>query len=89
MGVGVNRNKKAYTDLNQVKSQIKDWEWDKRFRELLDEDLIEIDDEEFYKEKLQFTENNELNDIFASLETKNLFYINQAQDIEQQLDTTK
>ena len=55
----------------------------------MDEDLIEINDKSFFKEELQFKENDQLNEIFSSLETKNLFYINQAQDIEQQLDTTR
>ena len=47
------------------------------------EDLIEISDPSYYDEELQFKDKNELNEIFATLETKNLFYINQAQDIEQ------
>lgn len=44
----------------------------------MDEDLIEINDKSFFYEELQFKDKNELNEIFASLETKNLFYINQA-----------
>ena len=42
----------------------------------MDEDLIEINDKSFFKEELQFKENDQLNEIFSSLETKNLFYIN-------------
>jgi len=42
------------------------------------EDLIEINDKSYYDEELQFKDKNELNEIFATLETKNLFYINQA-----------
>ena len=40
------------------------------------EDLIEISDSSYFHEELQFQDKNELNEIFTTLETKNLFYIN-------------
>lgn len=45
-----------------------------RFEQLLQLDLIDLDDE-FYEDKLYFTDPDELDRKFAQLEEENLFYI--------------
>lgn len=50
--------------------------------------LIELD-EEYYEDKLYFTEPDALDQKFTSLEEDNLFYIHRIQDIEQYLESTQ
>lgn len=40
----------------------------------MNEDLINLPDD-YFEEKLFFSDPNELNDIFTALEEKNLYYI--------------
>ena len=51
-------------------------------------DLIELDDD-YYEDKLYFTEPDALDQKFTSLEEDNLFYIHRIQEIEQYLESTQ
>lgn len=60
-------------------------DWSLRFDQLLKLYLIDVD-EKYYDESLPFTDPNELEYKFEALETQNLFYITQLQNMEEQLE---
>lgn len=49
-------------------------DWERRFKDLLDLDLIE-DAEDLFKQELCFKDPEALDKIFTELEEKNLYYI--------------
>lgn len=59
-----------------------DSDWESRFKDLLEMDLIDAD--ELYNEQLLFNDSEELDKIFTELEEKNLYYIHRLQEIEEQ-----
>lgn len=65
-----------------------DKDWEKRFEQLLKEDLIDVP-EDFYDEKILFEEPEQLMQIFTNLEEKNLDIIKKSQDTEQTLEIKK
>jgi len=65
-----------------------DQDWDHKFEELMNEDLIDVP-EDFFDEELFFQDSNELNDIFTLLEEKNLYFIHMSQELEQSIESQK
>ena len=65
-----------------------DRDWETKFEQLWNEDMIELP-EEFFFEKLYYTNPNELSDVFSDLEEKNLYLIHKSQEVEQSLETLK
>lgn len=63
-------------------------DWEAKFEMLFAEDLIQIDDD-FFDEELCFEDPNDLNQIFTDLEEKNLYLINQSQELEEQLEKSR
>lgn len=57
-------------------------DWEKRFEQLLAEDLIDVKDENFYDEEILFDDPEQLMNIFSYLEEKNLAIIKKAQETE-------
>ena len=51
-----------------------DRDWEIKFEQLWQEDLIDIA-EDFFVEKLYYSDPNELSDVFSDLEEKNLYLI--------------
>ena len=62
-----------------------DKDWDAKFEMLIQEDLVEVP-EDFFDEKLLYSDPNELNAIFTQLEEKNLYLIHMSQEVEQSLE---
>lgn len=62
-----------------------DSDWDRKFEQLMVEDLIDLP-EDFFDEELRFSDPNELNDIFTILEEKNLYFIHMSQELEQAIE---
>lgn len=65
-----------------------DKDWDLKFEQLWEEDLIDIP-EDYFNERLFYSDPNELSDVFSDLEEKNLYLIHQSQEVEQSLETLK
>lgn len=65
-----------------------DSDWDRKFEQLMAEDLIDLP-EDFFDEELIFSEANELNDIFTILEEKNLYFIHMSQELEQAIEVQR
>lgn len=82
-------NKNATVTAGQnLAEQMSSGDWDRRFEQLFDLFLIDVDSE-FYDEKLPFDEPKDLEEKFETLETQNLFYISRLQDMEEQLEDIK
>lgn len=62
-----------------------DQDWDRKFEQLMNEDLINLP-ENYFDEELKFSDPNELNEIFTLLEEKNLYFIHMSQDLEQAIE---
>ena len=60
-------------------------DWDLKFEAMLADYLIDLP-EGFYDEKHGFTDPNQLNEIFAELEEKNLYLIHSSQELEQSVE---
>jgi hypothetical protein len=76
-------NKNATVTAGQnLAEQMSSGDWDRRFEQLFDLFLIDVDSE-FYDEKLPFDEPKDLEEKFETLETQNLFYISRLQDMEE------
>ena len=65
-----------------------DRDWEIKFEQLWQEDLIDIA-EDFFVEKLYYSDPNELSDVFSDLEEKNLYLIHMSQEVEQSLENLK
>ena len=65
-----------------------DRDWETKFEQLWNEDMIELP-EEFFFEKIYYTNPNELSDVLSDLEEKNLYLIHKSQEVEQSLETLK
>lgn len=61
--------------------------WKARFEQLLKLDLVELDDD-YYEDRLFFTNPEVLDQKFTILEEENLFYIHRLQEVEQYLELT-
>lgn len=51
-----------------------DRDWDFKFEQLWQEDLIDLPDD-YFTERLFYSNPNELSDVFSDLEEKNLYLI--------------
>ena len=65
-----------------------DKNWEEKFQQLMEEDLIDLP-EDYFDEELYYTDPNELSEIFTDLEEKNLYLIHMSQDVEQSLEKLK
>ena len=65
-----------------------DADWEQRFNDLLEQDLIDVP-EDYYDEKILFSEPDELMEIFQSLEERNLEIIKKLQESESTLEARK
>ena len=70
-----------YSQQNVV-TRMTPFDWEVRFEQLFDLYLIDIGDN-YYNEKVPFSDPKELEDKFVALETQNLFYMNRLQDNEE------
>lgn len=71
-----------------IAKQISDADWEQRFNDLLEQDLIDVP-EDYYDEKILFSEPDELMEIFQSLEERNLEIIKKLQESESTLEARK
>ena len=65
-----------------------DKDWEAKFEMLMREDLIDLP-EDFFDEELYYKDPNDLNNIFAELEEKNLYLIHMSQEVEHSLENQK
>ena len=77
--------KKSLADKALKRETMTQSDWEAKFEELLEEDLVEIPDE-LLAEPLYYDDPNELNNIFTGLEEENLFLIHRSQDVELNLE---
>lgn len=62
-------------------------DWEIRFGELLELNLIQLPDE-YYEDELYFKNTEDLEDLFTDLEEKNLSLINKIQEVDESLEKT-
>ena len=62
-------------------------DWEIRFGELLELNLIQLPDE-YYEDELYFKNTEDIEDLFTDLEEKNLSLINKIQEVDESLEKT-
>ena len=81
------KDKKSTSKAFSRENPISDEQWKARFEQLLKLDLVELTDD-YYEDKLFFTNPDVLDQKFTILEEENLFFIHRLQEVEQYLEIT-